>query len=250
MRIRIGINGACGRMGLRLVNLSYRQPDLQLTLAIEQPGHPAIGKDIALVAGLGLPSGILVESGVNRKICDIILDFSTPQATMTCVRQCKKYRIALLIGTTGLNREQAATIKAGSKKIPLLISPNFSQGASLLGKLGQELLRRLGKDADVEIVETHHRTKKDAPSGTALRLAQELKSASPAQGIAIHSLRLGEVIGEHKIVFGMPGERIELTHQVDTRDAFAYGALKMARILAKKKPGFYTITDILESARI
>lgn len=244
--IRIGINGACGKMGLRLVNLIHKQSDLKLTAALEHPKHPATGKDIGQIAGLNLSFGVLINNQIKEKICDIILDFSSPLGTMSCVEGCKKYRIALLTGTTGLNQKQISKIKEAGRKIPVLISPNFSQGANILGTLGQKIIYQLGKKVNIEIVETHHRAKRDAPSGTAIRLSQELKTVVKNKEIRIHSLRMGEVIGEHKMIFGIPGERVELIHKVDNRDAFAWGAIKVARILARKSSGFYTMSKILK----
>lgn len=243
--IKVGINGACGKMGLRLINLLYRQPDLKLTVAMEQQNHPAMGKDIGPIAGLNLNFGVLITNQVKGQICDVILDFSSPLGTMGCIQECKKYKIALLTGTTGFTQQQINKIKEAGKSIAVLISPNFSQGATILGNLGQEVIYRLGKGVDIEIEETHHKAKRDAPSGTAIRLSQELKIAVKNKEIPIHSLRVGDVIGEHKMIFAIPGERIELTHKVDNRDAFAYGALKAARILARKSPGFYTMNKII-----
>jgi 4-hydroxy-tetrahydrodipicolinate reductase len=243
--IKIGINGACGKMGLRLVGLIHKEHNLKLTVALERLNHSFLGKDIGEIAGLNTRTGILVTDKINGKQCDVIIDFSLPEGTMKCLEFCKKHKIALIIGTTGFKKSQTNLIIKSSKKIPILISPNFSQGSNLLGYLGKEAIKALGKNTDIEIVETHHKAKKDAPSGTAIRLSNELQIALGKRNIQIHSMRLGDVVGDHSIILAIPGERIVLTHQVDNRDAFAYGALKAARKLANKKPGFYNITDIL-----
>lgn len=245
--IKIGINGACGKMGLRLINLIHKQSDLKLTAALEQQNHPEMGKDIGPIAGLKSCIGILITNRIYDKTCDIILDFSSPLGTMGCVQECRKYKIALLTGTTGFRQSQLNIIRKAGGKIPVLLCPNFSQGANILGNLGQEVIYQWGKEINIEIVESHHKNKRDAPSGTALRLAQKLKEVIKNTSIPIHSLRIGDVIGDHKIVFAVPGERIELIHRVDNRDAFAYGALKIARILVHKSPGFYTLDKIIKS---
>lgn len=240
--IRIGINGACGRMGLRLVVLTSQQSDMRLSLAIEKPKHPLLGKDIGLVAGLSQPLGVTITDQVTSKNTDIILDFSTPEGTLSCVSVCEKFRIPLLIGTTGLSKKEMGKIKKASERIPCLVSPNFSRGANLLFEITPLITRRLeDKELRAEIIEIHHRFKKDAPSGTANRLAQELKVVFPNKEVPIHSLRMGDVVGEHRVVWGLPGERIELVHRVDNRDAFVYGALEAARWLVRAKPGFYTL---------
>jgi len=243
--IKIGINGVCGKMGVRLVGLINRESDLKITAAIERAKHPFLGKDIEQISGIDTKSGILVTDKITGKQCDIIIDFSLPEGTLKCLEFCKEYKIALIIGTTGFSNSQIELIKNAAKEIPILISPNFSQGGNLLGQIGKETIKALGTNADIEIVETHHKAKKDAPSGTALRLANELQSVLENRIIPIHSMRLGDVVGDHSIVFAIPGERIVLTHQVNNRDAFAYGAIKAARKLINQKPGFYNIKDII-----
>jgi len=250
--IKVGINGAAGRMGLRLVSLISQQTDLKLTLALERPNHPDIGKDIALLAGFDKPSGVVLTDNIKSRTADIILDFSTPPATINCLEACKKYHMALLAGTTGLNNIQIDKIKKASRYIPCLVSPNLSWGANWLFELVGQTTHKIGEEAEIEIIEMHHATKKDSPSGTALRLKETITQINrnrPLRGkkkdIPIHSLRIGRVVGEHKVIFGLPGERIELTHRVDNRDAFAEGAIKTTRFLARAKPAFYTTKQVL-----
>ena len=244
--IKIGINGAGGRMGLRIASLITQSKDCQVKLALERPGHPALGQDIGFLAGLSEKLNVLLTSDFPGKTVDVILDFSHPDATMPLLEKCQKYKIALLIGTTGFNETQIAQIRESGKTIPCLLSPNLSIGANVMFKTAAELARRLGPEYDIEIVETHHRFKKDAPRGTAKKLAAAVNSVFPGKNIPTHAIRVGDVVGEHKIIFGTIGERIELGHFAQTRDTFAYGAIKTGLWLAHAKPGFYTMDDILQ----
>lgn len=254
--IKIGVNGACGRMGTRLIQLIRERSDLRLTLALESPKHPALGRDIGLIIGVNQPLGVCLTSyrdyykprhAVNYIKPEVILDFSTPSGTLTCVEFCARGRIALLVGTTGLTNLVLARIKQVSKMIPCLLSPNFSLGANILACYTRTLAHRFANQYDIEVIETHHRSKKDKPSGTALRLAQEIKAnlKDKTQEIPIHSLRIGDVIGEHKLILGLKGETLELTHRVQSRDAFAQGALDAVRFLAQAKPGLYELDKVL-----
>ena len=156
-----------------------------------------------------------------------------------------KYKSALLIGTTGLSKQQINRIRSAGKKISCLISPNMSLGANMMFKVAPEIAAILGANYDIEIVETHHRFKKDAPSGTAIRLAGSITNKS-GKKIPIHSLRVGDVVGDHSVIFSTLGERIELIHRVHTRDIFSRGALYAACILTKSKPGLYTMLDMIK----
>ena len=173
-----------------------------------------------------------------------MIDFSQPAGTMKILKECLKYKTALLIGTTGLSTAQKNKIRLAGKKIACLISPNMSIGANLLFKVAPQIAAVLGQEYDIEIVETHHRFKKDAPSGTAIRLADAI-TAQTGKKIPTHSLRIGDVVGDHTAIYSTLGERIELTHRVHTRDIFSRGALKVARFLAQARPGFYTMADAL-----
>lgn len=241
--INVGINGAGGRMGATLIRLITEAKDFKLTAAIDRPNHPQIGKDAGILAGLSKPIGVKLAASIDKKP-DVMIDFSLPVGTMACLDLCKKYKIPLVIGTTGFDKTQLSKIKAASKMIPCLLSPNMSLGANLLFRLGGAAAQTLGPDYDMEIVETHHRFKKDAPSGTAKRLAETVSRASK-KNIPIHSLRIGDVVGDHTVVFSNLGERIELTHRVNNRDIFARGAIYAAKLLARAKPGLYSMADIL-----
>jgi 4-hydroxy-tetrahydrodipicolinate reductase len=243
--ITVGINGATGRMGLSLIRLIAEADDLKLVTATERSDHPRIGEDISVIAGLTSKGmGVKLSDHLSKKT-DVVIDFSTPTGTMNIIKSCLKYKSALLIGTTGLNKQQINYIRLAGKKIPCMISSNMSLGANMMFKVAPEIAAILGRGYDMEIVEIHHRFKKDAPSGTAIRLAESITKKS-GRKIPIHSLRIGDVVGDHSIIFSTLGERIELIHRVHTRDIFSRGALSAARFLAKVKPGLYTMQDMLK----
>ncbi|MFH0887735.1 MAG: 4-hydroxy-tetrahydrodipicolinate reductase [Planctomycetota bacterium] len=243
--ITIGINGATGRMGLSLIRLISDSKNLKLVAAIERSDHLRIGEDIGVIAGINSGGvGVRLSSKLDKK-ADVMIDFSTPSATMNILKWCLEYKSALLIGTTGLSNQQINRIRSAGKKIACLISPNMSLGANMMFKAAPEIAAILGPDYDIEIVETHHRFKKDAPSGTAIRLAESITDKS-GKKIPIHSLRVGDVVGDHSVIFSTLGERIELIHRVHTRDIFSRGALYTACILAKLKPGLYTMLDMIK----
>jgi 4-hydroxy-tetrahydrodipicolinate reductase len=242
-------------MGATIIRLVAEAKDLKLTAAIDRPDHPQTGKDAGILAGLGRPLGVKLGAGIDKKPArtggrpggpDVMIDFSLPVGTMACLDLCKKHRIPLVIGTTGFDKAQLSRIKAASKIIPCLLSPNMSLGANLLFRLSAAAAQALGPDYDVEIIETHHRFKKDAPSGTAKRLAESIAGVT-GKNPPIHSLRIGDVVGDHTAVFSNLGERIEMTHRVNNRDIFARGAIYAAKLLAKSKPGLYSMNDIIKS---
>ncbi len=259
--IKVGIHGAMGRMGLRLIQLIAEDPGLALAAALEREGHPRLGEDAGTAAGvasLGTPlSADLSKTGP----VDVLIDFSTPSAALAIGALCRGRRIPLVVGTTGFEAGQRGELEAASADIPLLISPNMSRAVNLLMRLVGEAARVLGPSADIEIVERHHRTKVDAPSGTALRLgevagrglaASRLIPGRPGQAatrqsgeIGIHALRVADCPGEHLVVFSLLGETLELSHRALNRDGFARGALEAARFLADKAPGIYTMEDVL-----
>jgi len=253
--ITIGINGATGRMGLSLIRLIAESDDLELVAAIERPDHPRIGEDIGIITGMATKGiGIDLASQLDKEV-NVVIDFSTPSATMNILKSCLKYKSALLIGTTGLSKQQINRIRSAGKKISCLISPNMSLGANMMFKVAPEIAAILGANYDIEIVETHHRFKKDAPSGTAIRLAESItdppdrmsgRAGKSGKKIPIHSLRVGDVVGDHSVIFSTLGERIELIHRVHTREIFSRGALYAARFLAKSKPGLYTMLDMIK----
>jgi len=246
---------------MRLIQLIALDPELRLAAALERDGHPQLGRDAASVAGLA-PLGALLSSSLPAATAlDALIDFSLPPAALQVAELCKTRQIPLVVGTTGFDPAERRSLEMASTQVPILIAPNMSRAVNLLMKLVDMAARSIGAAADIAVVETHHKTKKDAPSGTALRLAEiagqwqvpsrlvssrenhatELKSGE----ISIHSLRLADAPGEHTVIFGLPGETLELSHRALNRDGFARGALDAAKFLAGKPAGMYTMADVL-----
>ncbi len=258
--LAIGVHGASGRMGKRLIQLIGEDRSLELTVALERQGHPQIGEDAGAIAGVS-PVGVKLSAVLAPTApVNVIIDFSLPEGTREIAEVCQERGIALVVGTTGFDAAQRQRLEAVSSRIPLLISPNMSRAVNLLMKLVAQAAAALGPTCDIAIVERHHRTKKDAPSGTALRLADyarrgrnPLPPSSPGMesakrtecDIDIHALRLGDSPGEHTVIFGMLGEVIELSHRASNRDGFARGALDAAKFLAGKPPRLYSMEDVL-----
>jgi len=269
MKTIVGINGAAGRMGQRLVHLIHQDDDLRLGAALEAADHPQLGQDLGEIVGigkLGVPlrtvASLSPSGGDEGGRLDVLIDFSTPQGTMTVLPLCVERRIPLVVATTGHTAQQRSEIEAAAHHTALLMAPNMSLSVNVLFQLvRQAALLLKGKDFDVEIVERHHRFKKDAPSGTALhfaRIVQEvmgqkqlrhgregLVGERPPHEIGIHALRTGDNVGEHTIIFSTLGESLELTHRGHSRDSYARGALLAAKFLAAKPPGRYTMNDVL-----
>lgn len=258
--LRIAIHGAAGRMGRRLVALGASDTSLALVAALEAPGHPHLGQDAGMVAGIG-PLGLPLSSQLDAEV-DVMLDFSAPQAVDRVVDTCLHRHVALVAATTGLEPSQMQRLHDAASRIPLLWSPNMSLAVNLTMKLAEAAAKALrGHDADVEILERHHRFKEDAPSGTALRFGQIIASvmgqtvhrhgrqgrigARPHHEIGYHAIRTGDHPGEHVIVFGLLGETIELAVRATSRDCYALGALAAAKFLAGQPPGYYTMADVL-----
>jgi len=235
--IKLGIAGACGKMGRRIFELASYDKDFELALALEKKGTPAIGKDIGK---LKISSG---SDGVF--LIDVLIDFTIPEATEINLDFVAKYRKALVLGTTGLSDAQVNKIEEISKVIPVVFSPNFSIGVNTLFSILPEIAKRLGPDYNIEIIEAHHKQKKDAPSGTAKRLAQVLNDITRRE-IPTHAIRLGDIVGDHTVIFCGNSERIEVKHQAHSRDLFALGALKAAKWVFNKPAGLYSMQDVLK----
>ena len=260
--IRVAINGVAGRMGLRLAALGSAEEDMTIVAGLESAGHPALGRDVGELAGIG-PLGLAVTTAWEGE-ADVLVDFSTPAGTMARLPEVVTKGTAAVIGTTGLTDEQKAAVARAAEKVPVLLAPNMSVGVNLLFKLAGDVARALGDGYDIEIVEAHHRFKKDAPSGTALRLAERIAEATgrevatdlvhgregavgerTGREIGMHAVRAGDIVGDHTVLYSTLGERIELTHRAHTRDTFVRGALRAARFVAGKPAGLYGMQDVL-----
>jgi 4-hydroxy-tetrahydrodipicolinate reductase len=262
MKTVIGINGVCGRMGQRVLQLAGEDPSLGLGAALDAKGHLHHGRDAGEVAGLG-KLGVPVGSEVPLETrLDVLIDFSTPEGTLQVLPTCIDRRIPLLVATTGHSAAQRKQIESAAHETALLFAPNTSLAVNLLMKLVREAAVALNERGfDVEILERHHRFKKDSPSGTALHFAHILQEAMgltvvrhgregqvgerPAHEIGIHAVRVGDNVGEHTIIFSTLGETLELTHRAHTRDCYVRGALQAARFLSGRPAGRYTMDDVL-----
>jgi 4-hydroxy-tetrahydrodipicolinate reductase len=247
--VRIVISGILGRMGLRIGVLASQDKNFEIAGALEAKFSTAVGKDIGEILGIGKINK-KVESDFNKiaSSCDALIEFTSPSATLEHLEGAIKNKKAIVIGTTGFSKDEIEKIKDASKKIPIVLSPNMSIGANLMFKITEEIARALGEDYEAEIIEAHHNQKKDAPSGTAKQLGE---SVSRVKGKVppIHSMRLGDIVGDHSVIFAGKSERIEITHRAHSRDAFAKGALSAAKFLAGKKPGLYTMADVIENVK-
>ena len=246
MTLTLGINGACGRMGLAVGRLIYEDKNTNLDTALENTGSNYIGKDYGIILGLG-KLGVLIQTGLSNKI-DALIDFSTPSAAMQRIDECIKFKVTIVICTTGLSKKDLSIIKAASKKIPCLISSNMSIGINLLFKLCPDIAKKLGNNYDIAIVESHHRFKKDAPSGTAKTFKENIVNSGLKKDVPIHSIRAGDIVGEHTITYSTIGETIEITHRAHSRDIFAQGAIAAAKFLAQAKQGLYTMQDVIKGS--
>jgi 4-hydroxy-tetrahydrodipicolinate reductase len=263
--VELVVAGAGGRMGGRLVALAAERPDLAVVAALERPGHPTLGRDAGEVAGvrrLGVPVTADPAAALARD--RVLLEFTAPEATLEHLRVAAARGARAVVGTTGLGAALEGELPGLAARTAILYSPNMSVGVNLALRVLALMARALGDDYDVEITEIHHRMKKDAPSGTAAKMAEVIAAAlgrdlggvgvygrhgmvgerGPKE-IGIHALRGGDVAGEHTVVFATDGERLELTHRAHTRDTFARGALRAARFVASARPGLYSMADVL-----
>ncbi len=274
MKPKLVVVGAAGRMGKRIVSLAVEAGEFDIVAAVERQGHPDIGKDAGLVAAAG---------PINVKLTDmfpaagdpqprlatgvagacVAIDFSQPEAADKTVDYCLENNVALVSGTTGLSDQQREKFKAASEKIPIIYGTNMSVGMNVLFNLVGKVATMLGDEYDIEIIERHHRFKKDAPSGSALTLAENICKAtgldfpdSLTHGrsgkdtlrqkgiIGVHAVRAGDITGVHSVIFGTLGETVTLNHTANSRDAFVRGALRAAKWLVRKEPAFYSMTDV------
>ncbi len=262
MKSKLIVSGAAGRMGRRIITLAMEAGQFDIIAAIERQDHPDIGKDAGLVAAAG-PINVKLDS-VWSSGADVVIDFSQPAGADKTIDYCAENGAVLVLGTTGLTPGQLGKIKIASEKIPAIYATNMSVGMNVLFSLVGKVASMLGEDYDIEIIEQHHRFKKDAPSGSAITLAQNICSATgrnwPGSAtcgrsgkdalrgkgtIGIHAVRAGDITGKHEILFGTLGETLTLSHTAHSRDTFARGALRAAQWLIGKKPALYSMADCL-----
>lgn len=263
--IRCAVTGAGGRMGTQLIRLLREADDLELSAAVERPDHPAVGKDAGEVAGIGAV-GVAVAPVLQACLdsAEVIIDFTSAASSMAHLRQVCRAGKAIVIGSTGFEPSQREEIQRCGSEGKIFLAPNMSVGVNVLLQAVRSVARLLGDDYDVEIVETHHRFKKDAPSGTAAALAEAVAEAMSRdlavdgvygrkgligergrREIGVHAVRAGDVVGDHTVIFGGLGERIELTHKATSRETFARGALRAASWLVRRPNGCYGMADLL-----
>lgn len=264
--LRTVITGVTGRMGSTLLRLARGTPGMSVVGATARRGSAAVGQDAAVAARLSEPLGLTVVDDLGRAIeagAQVVIDFTSAEASVEHARLCALRGVAMVIGSTGFSPQARAEVASAARSIPVVLAPNTSVGVNVVIQMAAELARVLGEGFDVEVLETHHRMKKDAPSGTALRLAEVLAQAlgrtnedlvfarkgqtgaRSSQEIGVQALRGGDVVGEHTVYFFGEGERVELTHRATSRDQFAKGALRAANWVVAQRPGLYDMADVL-----
>jgi 4-hydroxy-tetrahydrodipicolinate reductase len=263
MKTKLMVVGAAGRMGRRIIALAVEAGDFDISGAVDVSGHPEIGKDVGTLTGVG-PLSVELLDVFPKEAVDVVIDFSLPEAVSRTLEYCTQKGVALISGTTGLGAEQKDLFKTASTKIPLIYGTNMSVGMNVLFSLVGKAAAMLGEEYDIEIIEQHHRFKKDAPSGSALTLAENIchatgrdidqalihgrsgKDALRKKGdIGMHAVRAGDITGVHSVIYGTLGETVTLGHTANNRDTFVRGALRAAKWLAGKKPGLYSMADVL-----
>jgi 4-hydroxy-tetrahydrodipicolinate reductase len=272
MAIRLAIAGAGGRMGRALLAAALGSPGLTLVAALDVPGSAALGHDAGERFGraTGVNVGAVVDAALTG--ADVLIDFTRPEGTLAHVAACARHGVGVVVGTTGLDSGQKDTLAAHARQVPIVFAPNMSVGVVVLADLVERAARALGPSFDVEVVEMHHKLKVDAPSGTALQLGQAAATGAGADfaasavyareghtgerkpgTIGYASVRGGDVVGEHTVVFAGTGERVELTHRATSRQNFAAGALRAARCVAEQRAagrrGLHDMRDVLGLAR-
>lgn len=262
---RLIVAGAGGRMGRSIIEMIGDDPEVSLSGAFERPDHPAVGLDAGECAGVGV-LGVAVSRSIEEvePQGDVLIDFTSPEALLPNVRTAVDRGWSLVVGTTGIKDEALEEVRRSAPGLRCVIAPNMSVGVNLLFRVAAEMARVLGDGYDMEIMEIHHRLKKDAPSGTALRLARILAEATgrdpdktavcerkgmigerSREEIGVQALRAGDIAGDHTVIFGGIGERLELTHRAHNRDNFARGALRAAKWIVNQPAGLYDMQDVL-----
>ena len=261
---RIAIAGASGRMGRMLIEAVSHSDDTTLSGALDIPGNPQLGADAA--AFLGQPCGVLITSDIEAglKGAQVLIDFTRPEGSMQHLAVCRRLGVQMVIGTTGFSDAQKAEIKAASRDIAIVMAPNMSVGVNVTLKLLQMAAKALSDGYDIEIIEAHHKHKVDAPSGTALKMGEVIADAQGrhlkdcavyeryghtgervAGSIGFSTIRGGDIVGDHTVMFATEGERIEITHKSASRSTYAQGSLRAARFLAQQRDGLFDMFDVL-----
>jgi len=264
MTHRIAVAGASGRMGQMLIDAIRGADDCALTGALDMAGSPSIGQDAG--AQSGKPVGVAITSDLRAGLQSsaVLIDFTRPEGTLAHLQVCRELGVAVVIGTTGFTEEQKAEIAAAAKHIPIMMAPNMSVGVNVTLKLLEMAAKALSTGYDIEIIEAHHRHKVDAPSGTALKmgevvanaLGRDLKDCAvyaregvtgerDPSSIGFATIRGGDIVGDHTVLFAGIGERIEVSHKSSSRVTYAQGSLRAVRFLAGKQPGLYDMFDVL-----
>lgn len=261
--MRLALFGATGRMGLSITRLTENAPDVQIVGAVCAIDDPGLGRDVGELAGIGTV-GVATTADLGSGLlgADVVIDFSTSAAAPILFMAAAREGVNVVSGTTGLGGAGLAALERAAQRVALLWAPNMSLGVQVLAELSEIAARRLGSAFDVEILEVHHRSKTDAPSGTARRLAEAVRAGRPElvdrferagdvgarkpEELGVFGVRGGDVVGDHTVLFLGQGERLELVHRASSRDLFANGALRAARFLAGKPKGRYAITDVLD----
>ncbi len=263
-KIRFAIAGCAGRMGRTLIEAVLQAEDAVLAAALEHPSSPLLGKDAGEL--VGAHCGVPIVSDVDTALAaaDCLIDFTRPEGTLAHLAGCRRHGVHAVIGTTGFLSEQKITIQDAARDIPIVFAPNMAVGVNTVFKLLETAARILDKGYDVEIIEAHHRHKVDAPSGTALRMGEVVAAAlgldladcavygreghtgeRPNTQIGFATVRGGDIVGDHTVLFAGTGERIEITHKAASRMPYAQGALRAARFMRDKKNGLFDMQDVL-----
>jgi 4-hydroxy-tetrahydrodipicolinate reductase len=259
------VTGAAGKMGRMILNAIQNSEGVQCTGAVEAAGHPSLGQDVGVVVGLGelkVRIGDDLTSVMQKG--DVVIDFTAAEVSLKNMEIASQHHKPMVVGSTGFSSQQMEKVTKVTQAFPCVLAPNMSVGVNLMYKIVEDVARILGDDYDCEIVEAHHRMKKDAPSGTALRLGEVIARGlgrtweevgvygrkgivgeRSRDEIGMHAVRAGDIVGDHTVLFGGMGERIEITHRAHTRDTFAQGAVRAAQWVVDQKPGLYDMGDVL-----
>ena len=263
MQINIAVAGAAGRMGCRLIEACSNEKNTNLSVAFEHPASNFIGNDSGELAGIG-HNDIAISNNLTTDNFDVLIEFTTPEATLEHLAICRDTNKCMVIGTTGFSADQKQIIQQTSKDIAIIFAPNMSVGVNLTFKLLEIAAKIMGDEVDIEIIEAHHRHKVDSPSGTALRMGeivaealdrnlsecavygrQGKTGARERKTIGFETIRAGDIVGEHTVMFADIGERVEITHKASSRMTFANGAVRAAQWIMQQKTGLFDMQDVL-----